>query len=196
MPDQRGPAEWATQLGGDLDTALDSLAVPAWILDRHGVIRWENSRAMECFGELYGRSYAEALPPEARPQVQLEVTKKLLGTARTSNYQTVFLRPSGERVPVEVHSVAINGDRIVGIFGIADTVGPPLPPKAAFDELTPRQHEVLAALARGASTAEIAETLRISTETVRNHIRGILLALRVRSRLEAILEAHRRGMVR
>ena len=195
MPDQQGPAEWALQLGGDLDTALDSLAVPAWILDRQGVIRWENRRAIDCFGALCGRSYTETLPPEVRPQVQLEVTKKVLGTAKTSNYQTIFLRRSGERVPVEVHSVAINGDRLVGIFGIADMVGPPLPSRAGLEELTPRQHEVLATLARGASTAEIAEALQISRETVRNHIRGILRALRVRSRLEAILEAHRRGIV-
>ncbi len=43
--------------------------------------------------------------------------------------------------------------------------------------LTPRQLEVLKLLAAGASTSQIQETLQISRETVRNHIRHLLRAL-------------------
>jgi len=50
-------------------------------------------------------------------------------------------------------------------------------------------------LAQGASTVQIADRLVISTETVRNHVRALLRALRVHSRLEAIVEARRRGLL-
>jgi DNA-binding NarL/FixJ family response regulator len=41
----------------------------------------------------------------------------------------------------------------------------------------------------------MAATLGVSPETIRNHVRAILRALRVHSRLEAVAEAHRRGLV-
>jgi DNA-binding CsgD family transcriptional regulator len=42
---------------------------------------------------------------------------------------------------------------------------------------------------------QIADALGISRETVRNHVRGILRTLGVHSRLEAVVEAHRRGLL-
>jgi DNA-binding CsgD family transcriptional regulator len=71
---------------------------------------------------------------------------------------------------------------------------PPAPEPPALD-LTPRQHEVLLLLARGYSTNQIAETLSLSRETVRNHIRGLLRALRVNSRVGALVEGRRRGLI-
>jgi PAS domain S-box-containing protein len=61
--------------------------------------------------------------------------------------------------------------------------------------LTPRQLEVLALLAKGVSTAEIARTLTISPATARNHIRSVLQKLNVHSRLEAVVFALRHGLV-
>ena len=52
-------------------------------------------------------------------------------------------------------------------------------------ELSPREREVLAHLARGAKTDAIAECLVISPETARTHIQHILTKLGVHSRLEA-----------
>ncbi len=193
MPERQGPTGIAKHLGGDLDTALDSLRLPAWILDRRGDIRWENGRAIEVFGEVVGHPWTEVVPPDAVRQVQAELAKKLLGTVRSTDYTTVVRTRSGERLKVEIHSVAIGDRHVVGVFGVADELGD-LPATAPLAELTPRQHEVLAALLRGASTDDIADSLQISRETVRNHIRGIFRALRVRSRVEAILEARRRGM--
>ena len=50
-------------------------------------------------------------------------------------------------------------------------------------------------LAAGASTAQIQETLHLSRETVRNHIRNLLRALGAHSRLEAVAVARRRGLI-
>jgi len=52
---------------------------------------------------------------------------------------------------------------------------------------------VLELLAHGRSTAEIAQALQISEQTVRNHIRHLLAELNVRTRLEAVVTAFRNG---
>jgi DNA-binding NarL/FixJ family response regulator len=46
-------------------------------------------------------------------------------------------------------------------------------------------------LDQGRSTSEIARELHLSVETVRNHIRHVLKALGVHSRLEAVAVARR-----
>jgi DNA-binding NarL/FixJ family response regulator len=52
-------------------------------------------------------------------------------------------------------------------------------------DLSPREREVLALVARGAKTSAIGEALFISPETARTHIQNILTKLGVHSRLEA-----------
>jgi DNA-binding NarL/FixJ family response regulator len=64
-----------------------------------------------------------------------------------------------------------------------------------YEQLTPREVEVLAALAEGLSDKEIAERLYIGTETVRTHMAKILDKLGVHSRLQAVLFAVRHGLV-
>ena len=46
------------------------------------------------------------------------------------------------------------------------------------------------------STRQIADDLGIAPHTVRNHVRLILQALGAHSRLGAVAEAHRRGLLR
>jgi DNA-binding NarL/FixJ family response regulator len=62
-------------------------------------------------------------------------------------------------------------------------------------QLTARQREILELLAAGLGTKEIATRLWISTATVRNHVAAILAALGARSRVQAIAEARRRGLL-
>ena len=54
--------------------------------------------------------------------------------------------------------------------------------------LTSREQEILANLAKGYSSKEIANVLGISSETVRNHMRNIYEKLHVHSRTEALLK--------
>jgi DNA-binding NarL/FixJ family response regulator len=51
-------------------------------------------------------------------------------------------------------------------------------------------------LARGRSTAQIANELKLSIETVRNHVRLMMRALGAHSRIEALAVAHREGILR
>ena len=62
-------------------------------------------------------------------------------------------------------------------------------------KLTPREQEVLQALAEGLSDKEIAERLYIGIGTVRTHITSILAKLGVQSRLQALVFAVRHGLV-
>ncbi|HEX3301872.1 MAG TPA: response regulator transcription factor [Thermomicrobiales bacterium] len=63
-------------------------------------------------------------------------------------------------------------------------------------ELTPREREILRALADGLSDKEIAERLYIGDKTVRNHVTSMLSKLGAESRLQALVIAIRHGVVR
>ena len=102
----------------------------------------------------------------------------------------------GTRSPVEVHTVSLDdGRRVVGVVGIMEVDTDRASPGPLREPLTPRQHQVLVELAHGASTDQIAASLGVARETVRNHVRGVLRALRVHSRLGAVAEARRRGLL-
>lgn len=65
----------------------------------------------------------------------------------------------------------------------------------AIAQLTPREKEVLQAVAEGLDSKEIAQRLRISATTERNHVASILAKLGVHSRLQALIFAARHGVV-
>ena len=64
----------------------------------------------------------------------------------------------------------------------------PEQPASETDNLTDRERELLALLARGKHYKEIADHLGISTDTVRSHIRRIYRKLQVHSRIEATIK--------
>lgn len=64
---------------------------------------------------------------------------------------------------------------------------------ASIHSLTPREREVLLALARGYSYSETADALGISTHTVGDHVKHIYTKLSVKSRAEAVFEAVQAG---
>ncbi len=61
-------------------------------------------------------------------------------------------------------------------------------------ELTRREHQVLRHLALGLSNREIARSLEISVETVKEHVQNVIRKLNVGDRTEAAVWAVRRGM--
>ncbi len=65
----------------------------------------------------------------------------------------------------------------------------------AIAQLTPREKEVLKALAEGLDGKEIARRLNISLPTERNHMASILAKLGMHSRLQALVFALRHGVV-
>jgi RNA polymerase sigma factor (sigma-70 family) len=65
----------------------------------------------------------------------------------------------------------------------------------AIETLTPREREILRALAEGLQSKQIAEKLNITVDTERTHVLNILHKLGVHSRLQALLFAVRHGLV-
>jgi two-component system nitrate/nitrite response regulator NarL len=63
-----------------------------------------------------------------------------------------------------------------------------------FDELTPREREILCHLSEGQSNKVIARKLGISDGTVKLHVKAILRKLGVHSRVEAAVMAVERGL--
>ncbi|WP_328947268.1 response regulator transcription factor [Streptomyces sp. NBC_00250] len=68
-------------------------------------------------------------------------------------------------------------------------------PHRELATLTPRELEVLEALARGLSNAELAERFRLSEATVKTHVARILSKLRLRDRAQAVIAAYETGLV-
>ncbi len=61
-------------------------------------------------------------------------------------------------------------------------------PAGELGQLTPREHEILALLAKGCLYKEIAEQLGISMSTVRTHIHAVYEKLHVQTRTEAVVK--------
>jgi DNA-binding NarL/FixJ family response regulator len=67
--------------------------------------------------------------------------------------------------------------------------------KRAIERLTPREREILGALADGLSDKQIAERFSVSVGTVGNHFMNVFKKLGVHSRLQALVFALRHGLI-
>ncbi|HZD56729.1 MAG TPA: response regulator transcription factor [Anaerolineales bacterium] len=79
---------------------------------------------------------------------------------------------------------------------IAEKEQPPAspPPKAAFDDLTEREMQVLRLIAEGLNNRDIARKMVISEKTVKSHVSSILSKLQVEDRTQAAIYALRHAI--
>ena len=184
------------EIPGHVHGALEELNVPCYAVDRHGIIRWINGAAHRLVGDIRGRQQSSVVVPEQARAAKESFLRKMMGTEQSTDATVVVVEPGGKRVQVQISAVPLReGGRIVGVFGVVTHRASEAAPNA-HPHLTPRQNEVLHLLARGHSTAQIAEELHLSTDTVRNHVRRMLRALHAHSRIEALAVAHREGILR
>ena len=176
-------------VGGDVERALAGISVPSYVLDTDGFVRWINPAAQRLLGDVRGRHFTSVVGPEDRARAREVFARKVLGTTAATETSGVLVSTDGTRLALEVSSVPLmGGERVVGVFGLL-TGAPDEEPSTPPPHLTPRQAEVLRLLEQGRSTKQIAQELHLSTETVRNHVRHLLRALGVTTRLEAVAVA-------
>lgn len=106
---------------------------------------------------------------------------------------------------VEAIRAVASGDAVVSpriTRELLDRYATSLPVEAApsgrhplLAKLTEREGEVLLALARGLSNAEIAAELVLSEKTVKTHVTRILGKLQLRDRVQAVVLAYEQGLV-
>jgi DNA-binding CsgD family transcriptional regulator len=186
----------------DVLEGLERVGMPSYLADREGRIRWLNEEALSTFGDARGRLLSSLAAPDHAQRSREQLAKKVIGGAVRTDFEIDVIGRNGKRLTWCVSSVPVHRDRtVVGIFGVArpcgETVHEPAESRGASfgSRLTPRQREVLALLADGASTTQIATTLGLAEETVRNHIRQLLRRLGVHTRLAAVAYARREGLI-
>jgi PAS domain S-box-containing protein len=184
----------------DVLEGLERVGMPSYLADREGRIRWLNEEALSTFGDARGRLLSSLAAPDHAQRSREQLAKKVVGGAGRTDFQIDVIGRNGKRITWCVSSVPVRRDRtVVGVFGVARPCGETVPKgeagAAAGSGLTPRQREVLALLAEGASTTQIATTLGLAEETVRNHIRQLLRRLGVHTRLAAVAYARREGLI-
>jgi len=181
------------ELDADVEEALESVSVPSYVIDSTGVIRWLNAAARELVGDCRGRQFTSIVAARDRRHAREVFAQKVVGGKRATDSSGVIIGADGERFECQVSAVRLTrGGHVVGVFGQVPRWELESPAAAArHPHLTPRQEEVLGLLQHGRSTTQIAEELHLSQETVRNHVRHLLRALGVNSRLEAVAVARR-----
>ena len=179
-------------LEADVEGALEPISVPAYVIDEHGIIRWVNPAARKAFGDVRGRQYTSVCAPEETRRARELFAQKVVGTKVVTEASGVLIDGEGTRLECEVSGVRLTrGGHVVGVFGQVPQWEDAAHQSDPHPHLTPRQAEVLRLLEHGRSTTQIAHELHLSQETVRNHVRHLLRALGVNSRLEAVAVARR-----
>ena len=183
-------------LSADALSMLAAVGVPAYVVDVHRRIRWQNAASIELVGDLRGRLDASVLGPEDLKRARAAFVRKQEGASHTEVKVSVARR-DGRRVRVVVNSVPLKNAEggMIGTFGFAQVLEEVEPPSESAPVLSPREQETLTLLAVGYSTAQMAQQMGISKETVRNHVKGLLRSLGARSRVEAIAKARGVGLI-
>jgi RNA polymerase sigma factor (sigma-70 family) len=142
--------------------------------------------------------------PEAKVVIltTFEQDDYIFGALNAGASGFLLKRTSPEELLAAIHSVAA-GDSLLSpsvTRRVIDRMAQHPASEAAFDErldeLTPREREVLEQVARGLSNGEIAAALVIEESTVKTHVKRILMKLRLRDRVQAVIFAYESGLTR
>jgi DNA-binding NarL/FixJ family response regulator len=143
--------------------------------------------------------------PDAPPVIVLTTfddDEVLSGALRAGAAGFVLKDAPGEELIRSVRTVAEGGawldpavtGRVLATYRSATPVGDDGAAER-IAELTPRERDVLRLIGRGATNAEIAESLFVSEATVKSHIGHIFTKLDLRDRAAAIVFAFDHGLV-
>lgn len=155
------------------------------------------ARIMEGFGVLDVRELAPRLDIptlvlHSRGDMRIPFEEGRLLAALIPNARFVPLESRNHLLLESEPAFAQFVREVEDFLSAGDQVAAPPP----FPELTDREAEVLDHVARGLDNGTIAQRLRISDKTVRNHVTNIFWKLGVTTRAEAIVRAREAGLGR
>lgn len=145
---------------------------------------------------------------EAAPQVKVlilttfEEDDYIFPSLRAGASGFLLKRTRPEELIAAVRTVAA-GDALLSpsvtrrvINRLAQQPSPDLAGRDRLEELTSREREVLALIARGLSNREISSALSVEESTIRTHVKRILMKLHLRDRVQAVIFAYENGLTR
>ncbi len=142
--------------------------------------------------------------PESRVLIltTFEQDDYIFGALRAGASGFLLKRTRPEELIAAVHTIA-SGESLLSpsvtrrvIDRMAQQPTPDLANQGKLNELTPREREVLAHLARGMSNREIAAALVVEESTIRTHVKRILMKLDLRDRIQAVIFSYESGINR
>lgn len=142
------------------------------------------------------------LAPAARVLIltTFEQDDYIFGALRAGASGFLLKRARPEELIGAVHTIAA-GDSLLSpsvtrrvIDRMARQPSPELADQVKLDDLTSREREVFALMARGLSNREISAELGIEESTIRTHVKRILAKLDLRDRIQAVIFAYENGV--
>ena len=79
------PVEALRALGGDLESALEHINVPSYVVDHAGVVRWLNQAARRIVGNQVGRQFTSLVHPDDTRRAREIFARNLLGRSSVSD---------------------------------------------------------------------------------------------------------------
>jgi len=151
-------------------------------------IRMPRLDGLEATRLLAGREVAEPIPVVVVTTFDLD---EYVHTALRNGASGFLLKDAGPTLLVEAVRAAARGDALVSpkvtvrlLAHFALAAGGAAPPAQPVDPLSEREEEVLRAVARGRTNAELATELFISLSTVKTHLASLQSKLGARNRVE------------
>jgi DNA-binding NarL/FixJ family response regulator len=147
------------------------------------------------------RIVAEGLPTRVLILTTFDLDEHVYD-ALQAGASAFLLKDVGRERLVEAVRTVAGGDalfspsvlrRLVERYVAAPPSARALPPE--LEELSPRELEILRLVGEGLSNGEIAARLYITLATVKTHVRHVLQKLALRDRVQAVVLAHRTGLV-
>jgi DNA-binding NarL/FixJ family response regulator len=184
---RRGALEAVARAGGVLVDSAGDVAALRRLLDRRPIdIVLADGLATEDLAAFAGDAVRFLLLADEGDAADLVLAGAAAVLPRAASAETI-----AAAIALTDHGLRVVPD--VALRALTDTEAPASPDQAP--NLTPREREVLAAMADGASNKAIARRLGISFHTAKFHVASILNKLDADTRTEALARAARMGLV-
>jgi len=207
----------------ELFALLEQTADATYTITGNGEICSWNSAAQQLFGyaesEVLGRNIEEILEPDAESRSTSGSSLRDMAEPIPDFDREVQVR-SGKRVWVNISTIVFRNERtgrrlvvqllrdidhqrrneelvnnlVESARRLLESAHDPSH-HATVEPLSEKELRILKLFAEGCASGVIAKKLRISPQTLRNHLHHINRKLRTHNRLEAVTHAQRRGLI-